>query len=262
MRCTRCGFENPSGSKFCENCGAVLQAEKPRPPQDVPLRRDTAAINNRICPNCGSLVEDGAPFCVNCGQSMYETRRGGGGIVYEDEPRGGGTLKMVILGVVIGLAILAGIFAVMHFMNNDDEEAVPEPTTEAAADEDNGDMFDDMEEDEDYDSDYSGGGGDFTDYAHAGEDELYRSNVPVFFPDSDQRYISESELYGMSEDAVQKAINDIYARNGRIFNTQKFQNYYDNQTWYVAKSKDDDVVRSYMNDYEISNIDLMREYNR
>ena len=262
MRCTRCGSENPSGSRFCENCGAVLQAEERRAPQPVPVRRDTAAINNRICPNCGSLIEDGAPFCVNCGQSMYEVRGGGGGIVYEEEPESGGTLKMIIIGAAIGLAILAGIFAVMHFVNNDEEDAAVPSTTEAVVEDDAGDMFGDIDEDEDYARDYSGGSDEYMDYANAGENELYRSNSPVFFPDSDQRYLSESELYGMSEDAVQKAINDIYARNGKIFDTQMFQNYYNNQSWYEPESKSDDVVRSYMNDYEISNVEMMSEYNR
>lgn len=44
--CWHCGFENPSGAKFCANCG------KPQ---------------HQVCPECGAEVVEGAKFCANCG---------------------------------------------------------------------------------------------------------------------------------------------------------------------------------------------------
>src|SRR5262249_50891796 len=44
-----CGFENPEGKKFCEECGAKLV---------------------HLCPSCGSEVRPTAKFCGDCGQSL------------------------------------------------------------------------------------------------------------------------------------------------------------------------------------------------
>jgi membrane protease subunit (stomatin/prohibitin family) len=54
--CQKCGTPNPSGAKFCSNCGAQQVA-----PQ-------TAAASE--CPNCEAQVQAGARFCANCGQSV------------------------------------------------------------------------------------------------------------------------------------------------------------------------------------------------
>src|SRR5258706_9573992 len=49
MRCTGCGFENPAGTNFCEECGARLA---------------------RICPNCSHELRPTAKFCGNCGAPL------------------------------------------------------------------------------------------------------------------------------------------------------------------------------------------------
>ncbi len=46
MRCPRCGFENPAGAKFCEECGAK---------------------QGRVCPACGQEAGASAKFCSECG---------------------------------------------------------------------------------------------------------------------------------------------------------------------------------------------------
>jgi class 3 adenylate cyclase len=49
MRCASCGFENPEGAKFCEDCG-------------TPFRR--------ICPSCGQQIRPTAKFCGECGTTL------------------------------------------------------------------------------------------------------------------------------------------------------------------------------------------------
>jgi membrane protease subunit (stomatin/prohibitin family) len=53
--CQKCGTPNPSGAKFCSNCGA----------QQVSQQAATTE-----CPNCQAQVQAGAKFCANCGQSV------------------------------------------------------------------------------------------------------------------------------------------------------------------------------------------------
>lgn len=49
MRCASCGFENPTGAKFCEECGAGLP---------------------RACPACGHEASASAKFCSECGAPL------------------------------------------------------------------------------------------------------------------------------------------------------------------------------------------------
>ena len=46
MRCVSCGFANPEGKNFCEECGTKLV---------------------RVCPSCGAEVRPAAKFCGDCG---------------------------------------------------------------------------------------------------------------------------------------------------------------------------------------------------
>ncbi len=52
--CPKCGTSNPSGAKFCQNCGA-------------PQRVEPATVE---CPNCHAQMQAGAKFCSSCGQSL------------------------------------------------------------------------------------------------------------------------------------------------------------------------------------------------
>ena len=49
MRCASCGFDNPQGLKFCEECGTPLL---------------------RLCPSCGQQVRPTAKFCGACGTTL------------------------------------------------------------------------------------------------------------------------------------------------------------------------------------------------
>ncbi|MDK2905584.1 MAG: hypothetical protein PWR12_1660 [Eubacteriaceae bacterium] len=51
--CNACGFENPEGTKFCQECGNRLgQAQK------------------KTCPACGVEVAPGTRFCGECGAQI------------------------------------------------------------------------------------------------------------------------------------------------------------------------------------------------
>src|SRR5262245_26409462 len=49
MRCASCGFENPEGKKFCQDCGTKLA---------------------HACPSCGIEVLPTAKFCGDCGTAL------------------------------------------------------------------------------------------------------------------------------------------------------------------------------------------------
>ncbi len=83
-------------------------------------------------------------------------------------------------------------------------------------------------------------------------------------PNSSDAYLTEEDLEGMNANKVQMAINEIYARHHRKFDTESIQEYFDEQSWYSGTIDPDDFTEEYkaevMNDYEKANIDLMYDY--
>ena len=56
MKCPRCEVENDAGARFCEDCGARLEA---------------------ACPSCGTPVTPGKKFCRSCGAALTTEPAGG-----------------------------------------------------------------------------------------------------------------------------------------------------------------------------------------
>ena len=61
-RCTRCGTDQPAGTKFCGRCGASMGGaaiawNAPRPVEVV-------------CNNCGATYPSGTKFCGRCGRTL------------------------------------------------------------------------------------------------------------------------------------------------------------------------------------------------
>jgi len=62
IRCTRCGADQPAGTKFCGRCGASLGGSAiawnaPRPVQV-------------ICSTCNTTYPSGTKFCGRCGRTL------------------------------------------------------------------------------------------------------------------------------------------------------------------------------------------------
>src|SRR6185503_15708000 len=51
MRCAQCQADNPTGNRFCEQCGTPLEVR---------------------CPQCNTPVRPGARFCGTCGHRLVE----------------------------------------------------------------------------------------------------------------------------------------------------------------------------------------------
>jgi hypothetical protein len=81
------------------------------------------------------------------------------------------------------------------------------------------------------------------------------------FPDSNSRYLSESELTSLTRQELDIARNEIFARNGYIFQSEAYQSYFEGCSWYTAKYEKADFDRLVtMNDYEKKNSELIRAY--
>lgn len=85
------------------------------------------------------------------------------------------------------------------------------------------------------------------------------------FPESDSVYLTKDQLEGFSKDQMAYARNEIYARHGRRFRDQKFQNYFDSKPWYVPQYDPDqfDAIQdTIFNEYEKANARLILEVEK
>ena len=79
-------------------------------------------------------------------------------------------------------------------------------------------------------------------------------------PDSDSRYLAESDLADMSLQILNYAKNEIYAREGRIFRSRELQTYFEQQSWYHGTIQPDDFDdRTMLNSYEYANTQLVSD---
>lgn len=80
--CPRCSAVIPAGMKFCGNCGAPVEVEKPRcaacGAELLPGMKfcgncgAPVAPKKRVCPNCGREIPAGMKFCGDCGTRIEE----------------------------------------------------------------------------------------------------------------------------------------------------------------------------------------------
>ena len=77
-------------------------------------------------------------------------------------------------------------------------------------------------------------------------------------PDSNSRYLDVNELSGMSKEELRLARNEIYARHGRIFGSSDLNDYFNSMAWYVGNVSAEEFDESVLNDYEKSNLDLIK----
>lgn len=71
-------------------------------------------------------------------------------------------------------------------------------------------------------------------------------------------YMSKSEVESMSDSELNIALNEIYARRGRIFTTPSLSEYFNSQSWYNPKYNAAEFDRNVVfNDYEQKNLQLM-----
>ena len=80
-------------------------------------------------------------------------------------------------------------------------------------------------------------------------------------PDCDSLYLDASEAEGHSGEEIQRMINEIYARHGRVFERQDNIDYFMSQEWYEPiEGKSDDEIVSEFNEFEKANVDMLSQY--
>lgn len=84
------------------------------------------------------------------------------------------------------------------------------------------------------------------------------SSSGFIFPNSDSSYLSNAQVQALSDDELQLAINEIYARRGRIFKDPSLNSYFNSKSWYEGKYTADEFEKNVkFNSYEQKNLQLL-----
>ena len=78
-------------------------------------------------------------------------------------------------------------------------------------------------------------------------------------PDSDSRYLTDSEIVEMPPQVVCYGKNEIYAKHGRMFRSEELTNYFEEQVWYLGTVSPDSFSDSVFNSYESANIQKLSQ---
>ena len=91
--------------------------------------------------------------------------------------------------------------------------------------------------------------------------DFYPDENGYILADSNSRYISSYDLYGMTEHEVCLARNEIYARHGYIFKSEKYNDYFSNFSWYYPYTT---VMPDLgvLNTYEYENVQTIIAYEQ
>lgn len=87
----------------------------------------------------------------------------------------------------------------------------------------------------------------------------YKVNGYIFY-DSNSRYLTSSDLAGLSKWELRVARNEIYARHGRLFKDSDLQNYFNSCSWYNGHISPDRFNENTLNKVEVYNIKFIKKY--
>ena len=97
-------------------------------------------------------------------------------------------------------------------------------------------------------------------YNYINNDNAHYYYDGQLFPDSSYVKLTQSEVSSLTDDELQDAINEIYARNGYIFNTESILEYYSQFAWYVPTYESEyfsNHLKSILNSVELANVNLL-----
>ncbi len=79
------------------------------------------------------------------------------------------------------------------------------------------------------------------------------------FKNSRRDYLTVADVIDLSKKKLRLARNEIFARRGYIFEDKELKEYFEGKSWYKPKIKSSEFSESMLNDYERSNLDLIKQ---
>ena len=214
-----------------------------------------------FCTNCGERLEDNVTACPVCGKEVTKVQPAAPPVqqsatpdVEQPKKKNGCLIAGLIvggIGLVLGILTLVIIVIVVVAGVLFTRKTIEKPMHNHT------EIMEEYEEDSDYEYEDE----DEDDYAYDKSLNSY-SNQDYILPQSDSRYLTESDLNGLTEAECRIARNEIYARHGRMFNDEELQAYFNSKSWYTPSIPANAFQEHMLNDYEKENKDVILEYER
>lgn len=83
-------------------------------------------------------------------------------------------------------------------------------------------------------------------------------STEYILPDSSTKYYTIDDVNWLRSDEIRLAINEIYAKHGRMFKSEDLQNYFNSKSWYNPSIPADQFNDSMLNDCERHNIEVLQ----
>ena len=227
--CAKCGTEVSDKVKFCPKCGSMQKI-------DINKNDNNFKDYTGVMPKMQPVM------------SQEDTE------IYEDSSSKRGVIKLVFIGTLIGIFILAvGCGGYYFYTKNDkvlsqqNSGKIAENTVDnknTGADKDDNTSKDSKEVNKTNDTNTSNKETKPGDY---------------IFNDSSNVRFTDAQLNSLSRENLALARNEIYARHGYVFGTEPYKSYFGNKTWYKAnpsfKGSDEEI-----NEVERYNVQLILKY--
>ena len=194
------------------------------------------------CSNCGREIKKEERFCPYCGSENKKTKKKNKWLT--------GVMGLIVVCIILG--IVAGV---MNSNKKEDakkdtasntEKATEKQTTAAstktAASTETASTKQTKNNTQDADDQ---------------QDET--ENSEYILPESDTRYVEQDEIDQLTKNEVRLAINEIYARHGRIFENSELREYFESKDWYDGTIEPEDFDEDVLNQYEKANVKLLAD---
>ena len=200
-------------------------------------------------------------------------------IMREEEKRMKKNEKQIIISLGVAIVVVAIALIAMMIMSGNSDNGQSSSLKDAVQQESNGNGSDDVSESdagESVSEEDAGESGDnmtteqpttqettteeVTEEATTAAKNNTASNVMdaddgYIFPDADTSYVSKSSVKKLSDEELQYAVNEVYARHGLKFTKKKNKERFEKKEWYVGTVDDQNDIS--LNKYEKKNVDTM-----
>lgn len=195
-------------------------------------------------------------------------------IMREEEKRMKKNEKQIIISLGVAIAVVAIALIAMMITSGNSDNGQSSSLKDAVQQESNGNGSDDVSES--VSEEDAGESGDnmtteqpttqkttteeVTEEATTAAKNNTASNVMdaedgYIFPDADTSYVSKSSVKKLSDEELQYAVNEVYARHGLKFTKKKNKERFEKKEWYVGTVDDQNDIS--LNKYEKKNVDTM-----
>lgn len=194
------------------------------------------------CSNCGREIKKEERFCPYCGSENKKTKKKNKWLT--------GVMGLIVVCIILG--IVAGA---MNSNKKEDakkdtasntEKATEKQTTAASTKTAAGTETASTKQTKNNTQD-----------ADDQQDET--ENSEYILPESDTRYVDQDEIDQLTKNEVRLAINEIYARHGRIFENSELREYFESKDWYDGTIEPEDFDEDVLNQYEKANVKLLAD---